>query len=79
MKPVEKRKFIRQDSLHLLDYLIVDEEGRPSDIKIKSLTHQGFGEAAIEAVKKWTFKPGYIQGKPVKCRASTRIIFSLGY
>lgn len=29
MKPAEKRKFIRQDSLHLLDYLVVDEEGRP--------------------------------------------------
>lgn len=30
MKPVEKRKFIRQDSLHLLDYLVVDDEGRTS-------------------------------------------------
>lgn len=29
MKPAEKRKFIRQDSLHLLDYLVVDEEGKP--------------------------------------------------
>lgn len=28
MKPAEKRKFIRQDSLHLLDYLVVDAEGK---------------------------------------------------
>lgn len=58
--------------------LVVDEEGRPSDIKIKSMTHQGFGEAAIESVKKWKFAPAYYQGKPVKCSVSTRIIFSLG-
>ena len=56
--------------------LIIDEEGRPSDVKIRSLTHQGFGEAAIESVKKWEFAPAYYQGKPVKCRASTRLIFS---
>lgn len=31
MKPAEKRKFIRQDSLHLLDYLVVDKEGKTGD------------------------------------------------
>ena len=29
MKQREKRKFIRYDSLHLLDYLVLDEEGKP--------------------------------------------------
>jgi hypothetical protein len=29
MKRREQRKFIRYDSLHLLDYLILDEEGNP--------------------------------------------------
>ena len=28
MKKREQRRFIRYDSLHLLDYLVVDEEGR---------------------------------------------------
>lgn len=28
MQPAEKRKFIRQDSLHLLDYLVIDKEGK---------------------------------------------------
>jgi hypothetical protein len=28
MKQQEQRKFIRYDSLHLLDYLVLDEEGR---------------------------------------------------
>lgn len=27
MTPAEKRKFIRLDSLHLLDYVIIDKEG----------------------------------------------------
>ena len=30
MKKRDKRRFIRQDALHLLDYLVVDKEGRPS-------------------------------------------------
>lgn len=29
LKPVEHRKFIRYDSLHLLDYLVTDEAGNP--------------------------------------------------
>ncbi len=29
MKKREQRRFIRYDSLHLLDYLVLDEEGRP--------------------------------------------------
>jgi hypothetical protein len=29
MKEREQRKFIRYDSLHLLDYLVLDEEGNP--------------------------------------------------
>jgi len=29
MTPAEHRKFIRYDSLHLLDYLVIDNEGNP--------------------------------------------------
>jgi phage terminase large subunit-like protein len=29
MTPAEHRKFIRYDSLHLLDYLVFDDEGNP--------------------------------------------------
>lgn len=29
MTTQEKRKFIRHDALHLLDYLVLDEEGNP--------------------------------------------------
>jgi len=29
MKQKEQRKFIRYDSLHLLDYLVLDEDGNP--------------------------------------------------
>ena len=31
MTPAEKRKFLRLDSLHLLDYLIVDESGNKGE------------------------------------------------
>ncbi len=31
MTPAEKRKFLRLDSLHLLDYLVVDESGNQGE------------------------------------------------
>jgi hypothetical protein len=31
MTTQEKRKFIRHDALHLLDYLVLDEEGNPGN------------------------------------------------
>jgi TonB family protein len=71
--PSEMKGNFRQGYVQLA--LIVDEEGRPSDIKIISLTHEGFAETAIEAVKKWTFQPAYYQGKPVKCSVSFRVFF----
>lgn len=31
MTPAEKRKFLRLDSLHLLDYLVIDSDGNQGD------------------------------------------------
>jgi TonB family protein len=56
---------------------IVDENGRPADIKIVSLTHKGFADAAIEAAKNYKFSPAYYQGKPVKVRAKLPITFGM--
>jgi len=44
----------------------VDEKGNPSHIKvIKSLGH-GLDESAVDAVRKYKFKPATRDGVPVK-------------
>jgi TonB family protein len=37
----------------------------------------GLDEKAIEAVRKWKFKPGYKDGKPVAVRATIEVNFRL--
>ncbi len=55
--------------------LIIDENGVPEQIKISSLTHKEFAEAAIEAVKKYRYTPAYYQGKPVKIKVKQPLNF----
>ncbi len=56
---------------------IVDENGMPADIKIVSLTHKGFADAAIAAAKQYKFSPAYYQGKPVKVRVKLPMSFDV--
>lgn len=59
--------------------IIIDENGLPENIKIASLTHKGFADAAIEAARGYQFSPSYYQGKPVKVKVRLPIIFTLDY
>ena len=44
--------------------LVIDETGQVTDTRVlKGQPH--FTEAALEAVVKWRFKPGTLNGKPV--------------
>ena len=58
--------------------IIIDENGIPEDIKIATLTHKGFADAAIEAAKNYKFSPAYNQGKPVKIKVRLPMTFSIG-
>lgn len=57
MTPAEKRKFIRLDSLHLLDYLVVDIDGverdysmaRTLDVSINGIKIETLSEIPINA------------------------------
>jgi protein TonB len=57
--------------------LVVDENGKPIDIKVIRPLGLGLDEKAIEAVSKWTFKPGTLNGKPVKVQAQVEVTFRL--
>ena len=55
--------------------LMVDEHGLPQDIKVVRRVGMGLDEKAIEAVRKWTFRPGTKDGKPVAVRATVEVQF----
>jgi len=57
--------------------VIVDPSGKATDLKVTKSLGLGLDEKAIEAVKKWKFKPGYKDGKPVAVVASIEVNFRL--
>ena len=60
----------------LLLQFIVDDSGYVGHVKvIKSQPKGIFDESAIRAVKKWRFKPGYVEGEAV----STRVIVPINF
>jgi TonB family protein len=57
--------------------LVVDQQGRPQNLKVVRSLGLGLDTKAIEAVEKWSFKPGMKDGKPVPVMASIEINFKL--
>ena len=58
-------------------YLVVDEKGLPRDLRVVRALGLGLDEKAIEAVKKWRFRPGYLNGKAVAVAATIEVNFRL--
>jgi TonB family protein len=57
--------------------IVVATNGRASDIEVVKSLGEGLDEKAIEAVRKWVFKPGRAQGIPVAVRAQVKVAFTL--
>ena len=57
--------------------VIVDPSGRVTNPVVVSSLGLGLDEKAIEAVKKWRFRPGYKDGKPVPVFADIYVTFRL--
>jgi phage terminase large subunit-like protein len=64
MKQREQRKFIRYDSLHLLDYLVLDEEGNPSTYSMGRTM-----DVSIDGIKLETTTP---------FKTDTRLLITVG-
>ena len=58
---------------------VVREDGSVGDVKVtKSLdTEHGLDEEAVKAMKKWEFKPGTKDGKPVRVAVQVEMTFTL--
>ena len=58
--------------------VVITPEGRATDIKVLKATGMGLDEKAIEAVRKWTFKPAMGPGgRPVPVRVTVEVAFRL--
>lgn len=64
MKQREQRKFIRYDALHLLDYIVLDEEGNPGTYSMGRTI-----DVSIDGIKLETITP---------FKADTRLLITVG-
>jgi protein TonB len=58
-------------------YLIVDEQGNPSHVKVVRGVGMGLDEKAVEAVRQYKFKPAMQNGKPVKVDLYVEVNFQI--
>lgn len=57
--------------------VIVDELGRPRNVRVQRSLGLGLDQKAVEAVSQWKFKPGLKDGKPVPVFATIEVNFRL--
>lgn len=57
--------------------VVVDENGKAQSLRIVRPLGLGLDEKAIEAVQKWKFRPGQLNGKPVAVQATIEVNFRL--
>jgi TonB family protein len=56
--------------------VVVDENGRASDVTVKKELTPHLDQDAINAVKRWKFRPATdVDGKPVATRTPVEMVF----
>jgi len=58
-------------------HIVVDAQGQAQNITVSHSLGLGLDDRAIEAVKKWKFKPGRVNGKPAAVEAYVEVNFRL--
>jgi len=56
---------------------IIDREGNVTDVRVLKPLPMGLDQAAMEAVKKWKYKPGTLNGQPVPVIYNLTVNFRL--
>jgi TonB family protein len=72
----EEARKARMSGVVILQVLI-DQEGRVDGAKVLKGLPKGLNEAALAAVRQWTFSPGTLHGKPVKVVYMVTVDFKL--
>jgi len=55
----------------------IDQEGRVTDVKLLKDLPMGLGDATVQAVRGWRFKPATLRGKPVAVYYNLTVHFGL--
>jgi TonB family protein len=58
-------------------HLQIDQRGHAQHIHIARSLDKGLDEQAVAAVRRWTFEPGRLKGKPVRVAATIEVNFHL--
>jgi len=56
---------------------VIDERGRVSNVRVLRGLPMGLDQAAVDAVRSWTFEPAKLGGRPVKVYYSLTVKFQL--
>lgn len=56
---------------------LIDEQGNVQEAKVAKSSDGIFEQPALEAIRKWKFKPAKLEGSPVAMRVSIPIKFSI--
>lgn len=56
---------------------ILNEDGQVEDPRVESATHPAFEKAALDAIRRWRFKPGMKAGKPVRSNVRQPFAFKV--
>ena len=57
---------------------VLNEEGRVEDPRVENASRPEFEKAALEAVRRWRFRPGEKDGKPVRTYIKQPLRFRVG-
>jgi len=71
----EARKARLQGTVVL--HIVIDAQGEAQNITVSHSLGLGLDDRAVEAVKKWKFKPGKLNGKPAAVEAYVEVNFRL--
>ena len=74
--PVELRKAKIEGAVTLV--FILDETGRVEDPRVENSSRPEFEKPALDAIRKWRFRPGEMDGKPVRSYIRIPIRFRVG-
>ena len=58
-------------------FVVITPEGRAANIRVTKSPGLGLDEKAIEAVRKWKFKPATKDGKPIATQVPIEVTFRL--
>jgi len=72
----EEARKVKAQGIVLL-VIVVGKDGRPYDIHVRQSLGLGLDEKAIEAVRRWRFRPATLDGLPVATEIAVEVAFHL--